>query len=87
MGGTEPKGGSSHSIWRLRQTPAGELEMVVVWWGMFTPPAYRKAQIDRGVTIIRNVSSPQLAALADPGVPVPGPGDLLLGAERCRRPQ
>jgi len=42
----------------VRRGAAGEREIVAARWGMPTPPAHRKGPIDRGVTNIRNVSSP-----------------------------
>jgi putative SOS response-associated peptidase YedK len=41
----------------VRKAPDGEREFVMLRWGMPSPPALVKG-IDRGITNIRNVSSP-----------------------------
>jgi putative SOS response-associated peptidase YedK len=42
----------------VRQRADSDRELVMARWGMPTPPAFRKGPIDRGVTNIRNTSSP-----------------------------
>ena len=42
----------------VRRRINGERELAMARWGMSTPPAFRKGPIDRGVTNIRNTSSP-----------------------------
>ncbi|MEI4482667.1 MULTISPECIES: SOS response-associated peptidase [unclassified Phyllobacterium] len=41
-----------------RQDESGELEVSMLRWGMPTPPAFIKGEVDYGVTNIRNVKSP-----------------------------
>jgi putative SOS response-associated peptidase YedK len=42
----------------IRRRADGERELVMARWGMPTPPAFVKSPIDRGVTNMRNMSSP-----------------------------
>lgn len=42
----------------VRNAPDGERELAMLNWGMPTPPQFVKGKADRGVTNIRNVSSP-----------------------------
>jgi putative SOS response-associated peptidase YedK len=51
----------------VRRTATGEHEIAAARWGMPTPPAFLKpSAIDRGVTNIRNVSSPHWRAWMKP---------------------
>jgi putative SOS response-associated peptidase YedK len=41
-----------------RKDADGEMELAMLRWGMPTPPAFLKGEVDYGVTNIRNVKSP-----------------------------
>jgi len=49
----------------VRRAPDGEREVVMLRWGLPTPPAFVKG-IDRGTTNVRNLSSPHWARWLSP---------------------